>query len=66
MELNGQRLRELREAAFMGQIELAKKLGVSHSQVSRWESGKQVPRPYHMKKLVRIFGQGLTETEAAV
>jgi transcriptional regulator with XRE-family HTH domain len=50
----------------MGQADLAKKLGVSHSQVSRWESGKQVPRPYHLKKLVRIFGQALTETEATV
>jgi len=50
----------------MGQQQLAKKLGVSHSQVSRWESGKQVPRPYHLKKLVRIFGQGLVESEAAI
>ena len=66
MELNGQRLRELREAAFMGQADLAKKLGVSHSQVSRWESGKQTPRHYHLKKLVRIFGAALTETEATV
>jgi predicted transcriptional regulator len=63
LELNGQRLKELREAAFMGVEDLAKKIGVSHSQVSRWESGKTKPRHYHLKKLVKIFGEQLVAEE---
>ena len=48
---NGARLRELRENAGLTQTDLAKKVRVKSSNVSRWEAGGQSPRPRKIKAL---------------
>ena len=49
-------LRTLRENAGLGQKDVAKKLVIDQSTVSKWENGVAVPsRKYH-KKLARMYG----------
>ena len=36
---------------------LAKQLGISHATVSRWLSGKDVPKPRHCEKLAILTGE---------
>lgn len=49
-------LRSLRAGAGLTQQQLAKKLGVSHISVSRWETGKAIPSPRYIKKMADMFG----------
>lgn len=49
-------LRGLRVGAGMTQQELADKLGVTHISVSRWETGKSIPSPKHIKEMADMFG----------
>ena len=49
-------LKELRENSGLRQIDVADKLDVDQTAVSRWESGKANPlRKYH-KKLAKLYG----------
>lgn len=49
-------MRELRLAAGLRQIDVAKKMNVDQGAVSKWESGETRPsRKYH-KKLARLYG----------
>lgn len=49
-------MRELRIAAGLRQIDVAKKMNVDQGAVSKWESGETRPsRKYH-KKLARLYG----------
>lgn len=49
-------LRRHRLAAGLDQGELARRLGVSNSAVSFWESGKCVPKAKMFPKLSRVLG----------
>lgn len=48
-------IKSLRIGAGMTQEELAKKVGVSHISVSRWERGEALPSPKNVKAMSKIF-----------
>lgn len=50
------KLKELRQAKKLTQIEIAKELEVSHSTVSMWETGAALPRAGKLIKLADILG----------
>lgn len=50
------RLRELRKARGMKQIELCQHLGVSQGNLSNWENGVYEPDTYYLKKIADFFG----------
>lgn len=50
------RLRELREAAQITQLELGVRVGVEQNTVSQWESGARQPRADKLPQLARILG----------
>lgn len=59
-------LRDLRLAAGVLQQEAAKKLDVTQSAISYWESGKTRPcRKYH-KKLAKLYGCTLEDVQRAL
>lgn len=45
-----------RYAAGLRQVDVAKKLDVTQSAVSRWESGASKPLMKYRKKLARLYG----------
>jgi transcriptional regulator with XRE-family HTH domain len=49
------RLRELREAAGLSQSDVARHIGVSPAQVSRWEAGLTRPRGRHAIALLELL-----------
>ena len=49
-------IRSLRKGAGMTQKELADKLGVTITTVSRWEKGDYVPSPRYIKQMADMFG----------
>jgi transcriptional regulator with XRE-family HTH domain len=51
-------LREARRRKRWSQEELARRLEVSVTTVSRWETGKQEPDLRALRKLDKIFGSG--------
>lgn len=54
-------MRELRLAAGLRQIDVAKKMNVDQGAVSKWESGETRPsRKYH-KKLAKLYGVTVAE-----
>jgi transcriptional regulator with XRE-family HTH domain len=64
---NGERLRQARLAKNMTTRDLAEKLGVNCSLVSRWESGKNKPHKDSvaaMAKILKIKVRDLDEVEA--
>lgn len=56
METFGERLRELRIEKGLGQIALAKQLGVGKSVISLWELGQCEPTLGNLIKLSQFFG----------
>ena len=50
------KLKELRQAKKLTQIEIAKELEVSHTTVSMWETGAAFPRAGKLIKLADILG----------
>lgn len=48
-------IKSRRTALGMTQEELAKKMGVSHITVSRWERGETLPSPKNVKAMIDIF-----------
>ena len=49
-------LRDLRHTVALTQAEVAEYVGVSPSQVSRWEKpGGPVPRPGHRRRLAELY-----------
>jgi ribosome-binding protein aMBF1 (putative translation factor) len=53
---DGELLRQKRIVHGWTLEQLAPKVGVDHTQVSRWEAGQNNPRPKAVKKLAKIFG----------
>jgi transcriptional regulator with XRE-family HTH domain len=49
------RLTELRELHGLNQSDVARALGVAPSNVSRWETGEQRPRPHHAVALLELL-----------
>ncbi|SDG25193.1 helix-turn-helix domain-containing protein [Pelagibacterium luteolum] len=61
----GQALRRFRIGARINQGAMAQTLGVSQSQVSRWESGRDTPRPHNIEAIAAlIWGRRRAEIEA--
>lgn len=60
---DGPRLKAIRRAANMSQLDLAKGvLGhTSHVSLANWEAGKAFPPPEHLPKLAKALGQDLDE-----
>lgn len=56
METFGERLRELRSERGIGQIQLAKELGVGKSVISLWELNRCEPTLSNLVKLAQCFG----------
>lgn len=52
----GSRLREARKAAELTVRELAAQLGISHSAISRWESGSRYPAPEDVASILTALG----------
>ena len=53
--------RDLRLQAGLSQNEVGAALGVSHAAVSRWESGKRLPRGDLAERLLRLLMQAAGE-----
>ncbi len=51
-----EKLKELREAKKMTQVEVAKKVGVCLAAYRLWESGGGKPNRENYEKLLEIFG----------
>jgi tetratricopeptide (TPR) repeat protein len=54
-------LKQERERQGWTQSELAKRIGTSQVNVSRWEKGATLPGPYYRQKLGKLFGKTLEE-----
>ena len=52
----GEALKEQRELASISKVELAKQIGTSHQNISRWESGKVLPNIDFCVKLADFYG----------
>lgn len=48
-------LKELRLERGLGQVELAKSIGVSKGIISLWENGKREPTMYYLILLAKFF-----------
>ncbi len=48
-------LRNLRTEAHLGQVELAKQIGVSKGIISLWENGLREPNMYSLIALAKFF-----------
>ena len=49
-------LRQLRQERGWSLLDVARRLGVSESIVSRWERGERVPQPANQQRLAEFFG----------
>lgn len=54
-------LREFRESAGLTQAELANKVGISRTQITKWENGIQTPSTLWIEKLAKAFGKSPVE-----
>ena len=54
-------LREKRKEKNMTQVELAQAVGVSQSQIARYESGERTPKPATAKRIGTELGIDWTE-----
>ena len=61
MKNYGAEIKSHREKLGVSQLELSKRIGVSHQNINRWESGKAVPNIVFCVKLADFFGITLDE-----
>ncbi|HEY7349519.1 MAG TPA: helix-turn-helix transcriptional regulator [Ktedonobacterales bacterium] len=59
-------LRDLREEAFMTQVDLAKACGVSSASISDWENAKSAPSMKNRRKLMEALGKTPHEIMEAI
>ena len=52
----GEKIRALREAKGMTQAELAEALGLSQPAIVQWETGKNEPTAFNIRRLADLFG----------
>lgn len=57
----GSSLKYHREALGISQLELANKIGTSHQNISRWESGAVLPNIDFCVKLADFYGISIDE-----
>lgn len=57
----GAEIKSHRENLGISQHELSKKIGISHQNINRWESGKALPNIDFCVKLADFFGVTLDE-----
>jgi len=62
--LLGARLREKRAAAGLTGVDVTKRMRRSHSSLSRWESGDQIPRPGDLLYMLELYGVVGSERDA--
>lgn len=55
------KLREYREKAGLRQVDVAKKLNVDQTAVSKWENGGNPISRKYQKKLARLYGVTVDE-----
>jgi len=65
-ETFGERLRELRRESGIGQIQLAKELGVGKSVISLWELDRCEPTLSNLIKLAKFFNVSIDELAGLV
>jgi transcriptional regulator with XRE-family HTH domain len=58
-------LRELRKQAGLLQTDIAKRLKVRQSAVSKWETGVNPPLEKYQKQLARLYGCKLEDIQQA-
>ena len=56
-----ERLRELRERNGLSQEDAARKVGITHRQWQRWESGDSMPYPRSLDMVASTFGISVAE-----
>jgi len=49
-------LRKYRKAAGLTQVEAAERLGIPHTNISRWERGINSISPENIEKVARVYG----------
>ena len=54
-------LKELRQEKNLGQVELAKAIGVSKGVISLWENGLREPTMYSLIALAKFFNVSIDE-----
>jgi transcriptional regulator with XRE-family HTH domain len=59
-------LRDLREAAYLSQMELAIRVGVTTSTISTWERGIKRPALANIRRLAEIYGKTPKEIDVAI
>ena len=57
----GKKIAQLRKLRDWKQEDLAQKLNVHKSHISRWESGRMTPRVDALQRLAEIFGVSLED-----
>lgn len=60
---NVTRMAELRAGSGLSQEAIARVLGISVGQVSRWENGKSTPHPANKRKLAKLLNVSPDELE---
>jgi transcriptional regulator with XRE-family HTH domain len=56
-----ERLRELRERQGLSQEDAARKVGITHRQWQRWETGASMPYPRNLDAVASAFGISVAE-----
>ena len=61
-------LKKFREQAGLKQVEVARKLGLSNSTISMWETGDALPRAELLPKIAKLYNCSVDEllSESAV
>ena len=61
MQTYGESLKYHREKMGLSQYELSKKIGISHQNINRWESGEVLPNIDFCVKLADFYGISLDD-----
>jgi transcriptional regulator with XRE-family HTH domain len=61
MKFYGNKLKQIRESKGLTQLELASKMNIIRSTVSRWESGDSIPRVNNIAEICKILNISVVE-----